>query len=334
MSNLKGEVVREYLNKFPDTPSLTLAKLIYKENNKLFKNIESVRTTLRYYRGSSGVISRKRIENRYNYTNPTETDPFILTSNIPCGKKAYDDWSPFNIHGKSILVLADAHIPYHDKDALKIALDYGQDKNIDTILFLGDLMDFFTVSFWDKDPRRRNIQEEVDIARAIIGIIKSAYPQAKMVYKVGNHGERLERYLRIKAPELLGYEALEYGAIIKAKENNIDIVKDRRIIKVGKLSCIHGHEFGKMLFSPVNPARGLYLRGKTLSICGHNHQTPQHTEKDMNDVITSCWSIGCLCDLRPEFMPINKWNHGFAHIQVDKNGFNVNNKKIIKGKVH
>jgi hypothetical protein len=34
-------------------------------------------------------------------------------------------------------------------------------------------------------------------------------------------------------------------------------------------------------------------------------------------------------------MPLNKWNHGFAEVDLDPNGedFEFNNKRIFKGKI-
>jgi len=37
-----------------------------------------------------------------------------------------------------------------------------------------------------------------------------------------------------------------------------------------------------------------------------------HTEMTIERKQISSWSIGCLCGLAPQFMPVNKWNHGFA----------------------
>jgi hypothetical protein len=48
----------------------------------------------------------------------------------------------------------------------------------------------------------------------------------------------------------------------------------------------------------------------------------------------SCWSVGGLCNLRPKYMPLNKWNHGFATIEIHTDGmWSVENKKIISGRV-
>ena len=56
---LNGEIVKKYLKKFPNTPNLTLAKKIYKENSKLFTNVDSVRSLIRSYLGQAGQKNRK-----------------------------------------------------------------------------------------------------------------------------------------------------------------------------------------------------------------------------------------------------------------------------------
>ena len=87
--------------------------------------------------------------------------------------------------------------------------------------------------------------------------------------------------------------------------------------------------------SPVNIARGLYLRAKANTICGHHHRTSEHTEMNINGKITTTWSVGCLSELHPAYMPINSWNWGFAMVTLsdDKKSFEVENKRIFNGKV-
>lgn len=326
MSNLNRQIAEELVRKFPDTPSRTLSTMLYRDNKECFTSTEHARTMIRRARGAQGDKGAK-----FPLPNPSKLNPF---DSIPDGLRAYDDWSNYDIEGKSVLVLADSHIPYHDKLALKLALEFGLDKQIDTIVLLGDFADFFSVSFWEKDPRKRDFTQDITTVQNVLKLIRAAYPSAKIIYKIGNHEERLERYLRVKAPELLGYSYLSYSKLFDPDGTiGINIVQDKRILKLDHLNLVHGHEFGRSVFSPVNPARGVYLRGKAISLSAHNHQTSQHTEKDMNGGIVSCWSIGCLCDLRPEYMPINKWNHGFAHVVNRPDGFIVNNLKIINGKV-
>ena len=104
---------------------------------------------------------------------------------------------------------------------------------------------------------------------------------------------------------------------------------------VGKhLTILHGHEFGRSFFNPVNAARGAYMRAKNNAIVAHLHQTSDHTASDIRNNVVSCWSAGALCDLSPPYAPINNWNHGYISMYVDKSGFQVSNHRIIKGKVY
>jgi predicted phosphodiesterase len=331
-SNIEHEIVKKVLQDFPETPSLTLAKKIYKENPTVFISVEQIRDKIRQLRGRHGRAAYNKLTDK---TSVISGDPnFSPFDKLPEGLRDYGQWEPINIESEATLILSDAHVPYHNTEALKTALEYADSFGISAIIFLGDFIDFYSLSRWVNDPRLRNIQEELDKCKTVFEILREVFPDVDMYYLLGNHEERLERYLRVKAPELLGYRALEYTEMIDARRFKIRIVDQKRILKIGKLNCIHGHEFGRTISNPVNPARGLYLRGKDNALCGHFHQTSQHVEKSMNSKIISCWSVGCLCDLRPEYLPINKWNHGFAIVLNTKDGFQVLNRSIINKNVY
>lgn len=225
-------------------------------------------------------------------------------------------------------------MPYHSLSALTAAFNFAKKDNPDAILLNGDTLDFFGLSRFCKDPRKRHFAEELQSFKELIDVIKKTFPKAKLYLKLGNHEERYFHYLWMKAGELVGVKEFELENIIKSRANGITIIGDKRIIRANELNIIHGHEFASGVFSPVNVARGLYLRSKTHAIQGHNHQSSSHTEPNMNGKITTTWSTGCLCELHPEYMPINKWNHGFAMIDLDvnKKDFYVRNFSIVNGK--
>lgn len=336
---LQGDTIREYLTKYPDTPNLTLAKKIYKENKELFNSIEAVRSRVRAYKGKNGVRTRKRMASKEHYQD--HDNPYNPFDDIPEGLKHFDDWKPYHIKGKKILVLGDVHIPYHDKTALITALKYGKDVGIDTFFILGDWFDFYSQSRFERDPRKRNTAMEHSVSVETFKVIRRVFPSIDIIFKKGNHDERHERYLKVKAPELLEFEVLDleqlvnHGTSHKDKlDFGIKVVGDMRIVNIGKLNVVHGHEFGRSISSPVNPARGLYLRGQETAMCAHFHRASSHTETSMVGEVTVCWSIGCLQDMHPTYLPINKWNHGFAIVERDKNDFEVKNHTIINGKVY
>ena len=328
-----SEIIFDALEKYPDTPTLTLAKLVYKENKSVFPRLEAARSMIRYYRGQKGEYHRGVLSTK-KYVKPQGSkSPFEL---LPDGLKYWEEWEPFELESKRTLILSDIHAPYHEREPLYLALEYGRKHKCDGVLLNGDLLDFFALSFWEKDPRKRNFQEELNVGRTILNLIREGFPDASIYYKVGNHEERYTRYLGVKAPELLGVKNFELVNILGLNDIDIQIISDKRIVKCGILSVVHGHEFGRSISSPVNPARGLYLRGKDTSVAGHWHQSSEHHEKSMNGEIVSCWSSGCLCNLNPDWLPINKWNHGFIIVDMvdDAGNFEVWNKKIIKGKVY
>lgn len=85
----------------------------------------------------------------------------------------------------------------------------------------------------------------------------------------------------------------------------------------------------------VNPARTLGLKLKRHALCGHFHRTSEAMSKiyDGEHVVT--FSVGCLTDLEPDFMPVNEHNLGFAIVEMLQGGdFIVHNKKISGGKVY
>jgi predicted phosphodiesterase len=327
---LTSKTAREYRIKYgPKKPNLSLARILYNENKPLFNSIDHARTALRLIEGKAGQRSAQNIKDKSLVQDtPRPYNPYKLPDS---DETSYE---PYILKGaKRILILSDIHLPYHSIQALSAAFDYAKKQQPDLILLNGDTLDFHGLSRFVKDPRKRNFAAELTSFKEFMVVLDKAFPKAKKIFKVGNHEERYLNFLYQKAGELHGVEEFELESIIKARANGIDIIGDKRIIKAGGLNIIHGHEFATGFFSPVNIARGLYLRGKTSAIQGHNHASSEHTEPNMNNEITTTWSVGCLCELHPAYMPLNKWNNGFAIVDVDGNSFEVSNKRIYKGKV-
>jgi hypothetical protein len=315
---ITGECVKEYLKKYQSLPSLRLAKLIYSKEPKLFNGLENVRSAIRYYRGASGDAARKKLSK----------DNYIPRFNIP--EPEEENYEPYIFNGEfPIIVFADVHVPYYDLDALEICLERAYNIKAKAIIINGDFFDCYMMSKFCKDPRNRSMLDELEIGKSIFKTIRDNFPNIKLIYKFGNHEERYDDYIKVHAPELFKIESTHLYNQIDKEKYNIDIVKDKRIIKVSHLHILHGHEYGNSMTNPVNPARGLYLRAKKTALCNHYHQSSEHTESAINGDIVTAWSGGCLCGLHPNYLPNNKWNHGFSEIYNDDNYFTIYNRKII-----
>jgi hypothetical protein len=71
-------------------------------------------------------------------------------------------------------------------------------------------------------------------------------------------------------------------------------------------------------------------------MCGHFHKTSENIEATgLQKKLTNNWSLGCLCDLSPDYAITNRWNHGFATVEINhSDDYFVANHKIIDGRVY
>lgn len=326
----KSEIARVCRSRHPNLPTHKLARIMYGDNKLTFKDVEEARYTLRYIEGKAGATKRK-------YVSKTEFliegDRAINPYKLPPTDET--DYKPFIFKGhKRVAIFSDIHVPYHNISALTAAIKFCKREKLDALLLNGDTIDCHRLSRFIKDPKKRNFKLELDTFKALFNVFEKEL-KCKIYFKLGNHEERYEHFLYEKAGELVGIEELEFENILKARAKGIEVIADKRYMKLNGLNGIHGHEYVGGISAPVNVARGLYLRGKVSAFQGHNHASSEHSESDMNGRLVTTYSIGCLSELHPMYMPLNKWNHGFAMVDLDSNGkdYEFRNKRIYKGKV-
>lgn len=327
------QFARELAARFPRAGSHTLAKKAYQKCPELWPNLEACRQMIRTVRGKHGVMSRRETADKSQFDSaPRSNVPF---RSLPEGMCELKGWPAFKIRTTGLwLVISDLHVPYHDVQAIRLCLSEARRRGVVGILINGDLADNYAVSRWERDPRERNYPREIEIMRRVFGVLRRSFKNADIIWKWGNHDERYDAYLQTKAPELLEVDDFDFARLTRADDNGITTVRDMRRIHLGKLRVIHGHEYKFSIQNPVNPARGLFLRAKVSSLCGHFHQPSSHSGKNLDGHVTTCWSSGCLCDLSPRYMPLNEWAHGACFVNVESNGaFSVENFRIIDGKI-
>ena len=325
----KTDIARKYRDEYGvEMPTLKLARIMYEKEKLTFKNVEDCRDFLRGIEGKktkSGIkITHKvdeRPKNPYNIpeSHQEKREPYILPQQC-----------------NNILLISDLHIPYHDIDALTIAFEYGVRENVNTIFIAGDLIDFARISRFETDFNKRSVKEEFDITKQFLRVLRQVFPTQEIYWLKGNHDIRLEKYLAQKAHEIWDDPYFHLEERLRLNEERVKLLDDKILVKAGKLAITHGHHVFKGVFTPVSPARGAYMRAKQNVIVGHLHRSSYHPEVDMEGKVVAGWSIGCLCELRPNYSPlISNSQHGFAHVIVEKNGdFTVKNYSIINGKLH
>lgn len=321
------------LEKDPEVPTMTLAKRFAKKNGELFASVEIARSWIRHRRGEAGEKARATRKIVAPAKKRRVSTP--IGNIVPKADKESEKTTPYNLklkgHGS---IMSDIHFPYHDEVALTAALEHSQKIGAtDWIILNGDIMDFYQASCFNKNPNTRDIDGELDMVCEFLKKLSEHY--GRVIFKLGNHEKRFQSYLFANAPQIANLKCLTFEKLFKAHELGVEIVQPQQVMHSGKhLTILHGHEFGRSFFNPVNAARGAFMRAKASAIVGHLHQTSDHTDSDIRNKVISCWSGGCLCALNPAYSPINNWNHGYITAHIDNSHFEVSNHRIIEGRVY
>lgn len=314
----RQEIIRDTVRRFQHLPTRTIARHIIHNYGPIFdNNFENVRASVRY------ILEEK--------TNGKEKskNPIPRTGKVSIPKTWREERTAYKLPEGKWLVLSDIHIPFHEPRALEEAIKYGQDKKVTGLLLNGDAQDCAAVSFWPSSIKR-DFDKEIELFIDFLDFIDKELNDCIKVYKPGNHEYRLPRYYQQKAPELTGIPLQSVINVLGLDYRGIEYLDYKQIVMAGKLPILHGHEL-PAISRAVNPARGLFLRTKSWAACAHCHTTSEHTAKNIQGTLLTTWSFGCLCDLTPDYNTIgNDWNHGFAIINVEKDGnFEVLNKRIL-----
>jgi len=206
------------------------------------------------------------------------------------------------------VVFGDTHYPFHDPSAVAVVLGIIEDVQPDVVAHLGDLVDCWQISRWDKDPARVDtLQENLDQARTLLHQIAQVAPKARRVLLEGNHEERLTRAVfsmegaarelaRLKVfqqsmtwPVLLGLEAIGWEWVPQRDQSKTRVLP--------KVITKHGTIVRKW---GGYTARGEWEKYGASGVSGHTHRAGVFKHRDANG--TATWiECGCTCDLEPSY---------------------------------
>jgi len=325
----KADIARKYRNEYGmEMPTLKLARIMFAKERLTFKDVEDCRDVLRGIEG-------KKTSRRYKITHPMSERP-KNPYNLPESYQEKREPLRLPLTCNNILLISDLHIPYHDIDAITIALEYGVREKVNTIVINGDMLDFCRISRFETDFSKRSVRQEFDSAKEFLRVLRQIFPTQEIYWIKGNHDQRYEKYLLQKAQEIWDDPYFKLEERLRLNEERVHLIDDKILVKAGKLAITHGHHIFKGIFTPVSPARGAYMKAKQSVIVGHLHRSSHHVESDMEGNLNAAWSTGCMCQLKMDYSPlVSNSLHGFAHVTVESNGdFTVKNFTIINGKLH
>jgi predicted phosphodiesterase len=240
---------------------------------------------------------------------------------------------------EKILFIPDCHVPYHDKDAFNLMLKAAKAFKPDHIVILGDFADFYGVSSHSKDPNRAlKLKEEIEETKKALDQV-IAIGAKNNVFVAGNHEDRLERYLRDRAPELFNF--ISIPKILELKEKGFKYVPYKQAYKIGKLNVTHD-----------TGVAGRYAHYKALDtfqhnvIIGHTHRIGYAVEGDAQGQRHLGAMLGWLGDVSEidymhQVKARKEWSLGFGTGHMDtKTGVVyvtplpiINGTVLIEGKI-
>ena len=129
-----------------------------------------------------------------------------------------------------VVVCSDLHVPYHDEECLSAFLSFCKFFKPHKVFINGDLIDFYAISRFVKDPKRSlQLQEEIDEAINILKQIRKVNKTAEIIFIKGNHCARLQKYLWSEAKELSGLRDLTVESLLQLSSMNIKYCDNGRI---------------------------------------------------------------------------------------------------------
>lgn len=248
---------------------------------------------------------------------------------------------------KTALVIPDMHIPYQDKTAFELMLKIANSIQIDQIVQVGDFIDAYPISKYVKNPQKStgfDLQNEFDEAELVIQRLVKLAP---LKILKGNHEERLEKYLKEKAPGLYGLKDLKIKKLLKCAEYNIDYLDSTYL---GNLFVFHGDLWTKSGSPHAGQTAMRNVDRSGLNVMhGHIHRLGSYyvTKKGYE---LKGFEIGCMCQTDVEYCHSPNWQIGFSlvHyrdcgdkafyvelIEIEKCGKNNQGRKaFFRGKVY
>ena len=227
----------------------------------------------------------------------------------------------------TLVFISDTHIPYEDKKAIEVVLKFLKDFQPDYILLGGDLIDFYSISKFNKDPKRAlETQDDLDKLYEFLKKIRDICPNSIILYFKGNHENRLRTYKWTKCPELAYLRCLTPEKLFRLAELDIQWIEKRW--QYGKLWFMHG---SKLSVHSGDSARKNRDDCGTNVVHGHSHRTGKSNLTNLGGNAGG-WESGCLCDLNPEYIEgVANWQHGLTVVQ-DFGGkiFHTDNIDIVK----
>lgn len=214
-----------------------------------------------------------------------------------------------------VAAVPDIHVPFHDDYVCRMVGDFLREIHPDALVFLGDYLDFYGLSNFKKDPDRiGRLQEEIDEGWDLLDDMTYKLTRDRH-YTMGNHCDRLRRYLWENAPELSNLDALTFDNLLRLKDNHFEVYDYGETVSFGDVNFAHGHRVSK---HSGRTAQFHIEEYGTSVVVGHSHRQGVYKLRNLGQDITAI-EAGHLTNSDPEYkkQPVPNWQKGLCLIWID-----------------
>jgi hypothetical protein len=228
-------------------------------------------------------------------------------------------------HEVIVGVIPDLHVPFHDKE--RVAEAFNGVRNCDHIVLMGDVIDCYSCSGYDKNPaRRETLQDELDEGYSLLRELRKAVGRGVPIdYLEGNHEDRLRRLLWQKAPALASLRNLSIPELM-----NLDVLGITYHGRSGFKKWGARFKHGDLVRAKAGyTARAEMEAHRATGFSAHTHRMGSAVQTDKEGVITEWWECGHLClTSSAEYVASPDWQAGYLLLNVSPDGIYVEPVKL------
>lgn len=234
-----------------------------------------------------------------------------------------------------VLIVPDAHRPFHNEAAWQLMLRAGRSFQPHTIITLGDIADFYSVSAHSKSPERKlSLADEVASVNVGLDELDSLGAETKHFIE-GNHCFRLQRHLNDNSAALSDLPSLSVPKLFRLQERGWSFTPYQQHLKIGNSALFVTHDCGNAGSQAHVKARATF---ESSVIIGHTHRA----SIDYRGNAAGETHCGAMLGWMGDYEKIDylhrvtalQWQLGFGIAFIEPDGtFHINLCPIINGRV-
>lgn len=215
---------------------------------------------------------------------------------------------------ETVAFVTDIHPPYQYDPAIELTQRILKDIQPDQLIIGGDAFDFYQASHFNKSPERlASLQYDIDIGVDILRNLQSqCKADTKYIFLVGNHEERLEKFLLRNAAQLSKLRCLNMEELLELRKMGFSVYDKRTPFIYKGVLYKHGNRVRKHSGYTAKSYIDDYMMNV---VTGHTHRMAMVKKTISSGIITSIES-GHLSDINKlEYMALpGNWQMGITII--------------------